>query len=39
MNFVEINPKKENFINPFYEIGTGWMLISAGDKEKFNRLL
>ncbi|MGN1043278.1 MAG: flavin reductase [Acutalibacteraceae bacterium] len=38
MNFVEINPKKENFINPFYEIGTDWMLISAGDKEKFNTM-
>ena len=30
MSMTEINPKKENCINPFSEIGTDWMLISAG---------
>ena len=38
MSMIEVNPKKENCINPFSEIGTDWMLISAGSKDKFNTM-
>ncbi len=38
MSMIEINPKKETCINPFSEIGQDWMLISAGNEDKFNTM-
>ena len=37
MNFKEIKAEDLNF-NPFKLIGSDWMLISAGDSQKFNTM-
>lgn len=37
MNFKEIKPEELQF-NPFKKIGKEWMLITAGEKEKFNTM-
>lgn len=37
MSFKEVDIKSIHF-NPFSAIGTDWMLITAGDKEKFNTM-
>ncbi len=37
MSFKEINAKELNF-NPFSLIGDKWMLITCGDKEKYNTM-
>lgn len=38
MSFKEINPKELNEFNAFSQIGDNWMLITAGDRQKFNTM-
>lgn len=38
MSFKEINPKKLTEFNAFSQIGDNWMLITAGDRQKFNTM-
>ncbi len=38
MSFAEINSKKLKDVNPFAKIGKDWMLITSGEKEKFNTM-
>lgn len=37
MSFKEIKPEELNF-NPFTRIGSDWMLLTAGTKDKFNTM-
>ena len=38
MNFNNVDPRKLKEFNTFYKIGNEWMLITSGNKEKFNTM-